>query len=59
MLRLRQSPFAKGGRGSLTNKTSEAQVLLAGSTMNTFLEIGEYKWAIGHTKFYTWQLMRD
>ena len=33
-LRLRQSPFAKGGWGlTYANKTWEAQVLLAGSTM--------------------------
>ena len=34
MLQLRQSPFAKGGWGlTYANKTREAQVLLAGSTM--------------------------
>ena len=34
MLRLRQSPFTKGGWGlTYANKTREAQVLLAGSIM--------------------------
>ena len=47
MLQLRQSPFAKGGWGlTYTNKIREAQVLLAGSTMNTCLKKGDYKWAI-------------
>ena len=46
MLRLRQSVFMKGGWGfTYTNKTREEQVMLAGSTMNTCLEKGEYKWA--------------
>jgi hypothetical protein len=37
----------KGGWGfTYTNKTREEQVMLAGSTMNTCLEKGEYKWAI-------------
>ena len=31
---------------SYANKTREAQVLFAESTMNTCLEKGEYKWAI-------------
>ena len=47
MLRLRRSPFAKGGWGlAYANKTREAQVLSAGSTMNTCLEKGEYECAI-------------
>ena len=44
MLRQKQSPFAKGGWGlTYANKTREAQVVLAGITMNTCLENGEYK----------------
>ena len=46
MLQLRLSPFTKSGWGlTYTNKIREAQVLLAGSTMNTCLKKGEYKWA--------------
>ena len=43
---LRQSPFAKGSWGlTYVNKTREAKVLLAGSTLNTCLEIGKCKLA--------------
>ena len=53
MLWLRQSPIAKGGWGlNYTNKTRETQVLLAGSTMNTCLERGEYEWAIKQIIIY-------
>ena len=54
MLRLRQSTFVKGGWGlTYVNKTREAQVLLAGSSiMKDLPRKGEYKWAIKHTIFH-------
>jgi hypothetical protein len=53
-LQLRQSSFMKGGWWGLTyaNKTREAPVLLAGSTLKDLPRNRDYKWAIKDSFLY-------